>query len=106
LSGLFGVDSNLLARGLGFPAELLNARANASRNSGGFFSSLGSLLGARSGHCPAHSSDERCIGGRSVVAPHSVITWLDRKLAFVLQIICSGCCLLREYRWFVGVALR
>ncbi len=45
LSGLFGVDSNLLGRTLGIPAELLNVRANASRNNGGFFSSLGSSLG-------------------------------------------------------------
>ena len=52
LSGLFGVDSNLLARGLGIPAELLNARANASRNSGGFFSSLGSTLGGTLGALP------------------------------------------------------
>ena len=44
LSGLFGVDSNLLARGLGIPPELLNVRANSSRPSG-FFSSLGSTLG-------------------------------------------------------------
>jgi len=44
LSGLFGVDSNLLARGLGIPPELLSVRANSSRPSG-FFSSLGSTLG-------------------------------------------------------------
>src|ERR1700736_1589345 len=44
LSGLFGVDTNLLGRTLGIPAELLNTRANASRPSG-FFSSLGSTLG-------------------------------------------------------------
>ena len=31
LSGLFGIDSNLLGRTLGIPAELLNVRANASR---------------------------------------------------------------------------
>jgi hypothetical protein len=53
LSGLFGVDSNLLARGLGIPAELLNARANASRNSGGFFSSLGSTFGSTLGALPS-----------------------------------------------------
>ena len=52
LSGLFGVDSNLLARGLGIPPELLNARANASRNTGGFFSSLGSTLGGTLGALP------------------------------------------------------
>lgn len=53
LSGLFGVDSNLLGRTLGIPAELLNARANASRNSGGgFFSALGSGLGTTVGALP------------------------------------------------------
>lgn len=51
LSGLFGVDSNLLARGLGIPAELLNVRANSSRPSG-FFSSLGSTLGGTVGALP------------------------------------------------------
>jgi hypothetical protein len=51
LSGLFGVDSNLLARGLGIPAELLNVRANALRPSG-FFSSLGSTLGGTLGALP------------------------------------------------------
>jgi hypothetical protein len=45
LSGLFGVDSNLLGRTLGIPAELLNVRNNASRPSG-FFSALGSGLGS------------------------------------------------------------
>jgi hypothetical protein len=52
LSGLFGVDSNLLGRTLGIPAELLNTRANASRNNGGFFSALGSTLGATAGALP------------------------------------------------------
>jgi hypothetical protein len=52
LSGLYGIDTNLLARGLGIPPELLNARANASRNSGGFFSSLGSALGGTLGALP------------------------------------------------------
>ncbi|HWZ96918.1 MAG TPA: hypothetical protein VN025_04085 [Candidatus Dormibacteraeota bacterium] len=52
LSGLFGVDSNLLARGLGIPSELLNVRANASRPSG-FFSSLGSTLGGTLGALPS-----------------------------------------------------
>src|ERR1041385_5881691 len=52
LSGIFGTDSNLLARSLGIPAELLNARANASRSSGGFFSSLGSGLGSTLGALP------------------------------------------------------
>jgi hypothetical protein len=51
LSGLFGVDTNLLGRTLGIPAELLNARANASRPSG-FFSSLGSSLGGTLGGLP------------------------------------------------------
>jgi len=46
LSGLFGIDTNLLGRTLGIPAELLNVRANASRNSGGFFSALGGGVGS------------------------------------------------------------
>ena len=52
LSGLYGVDTNLLSRSLGIPAELLNARSNASRNQGGFFSSLGSSLGGTLGALP------------------------------------------------------
>jgi hypothetical protein len=53
LSGLFGVDSNLLGRSLGIPSELLNVRANASRGTGGgFFSALGSGLGATVGALP------------------------------------------------------
>jgi hypothetical protein len=44
LSGLYGVDSNLLGRTLGIPSQLLNVRANASRPSG-FFSSLGNSVG-------------------------------------------------------------
>ncbi len=52
LSGLYGVDTNLLARTLGLPAELLNVRANASRPGGGFFSSLGSSLGSTLGSLP------------------------------------------------------
>jgi hypothetical protein len=52
LSGLFGVDTNLLGRTLGIPAELLNTRANASRPSG-FFSSLGSSLGGTLGGLPS-----------------------------------------------------
>jgi hypothetical protein len=52
LSGLYGVDTNLLARSLGIPADLLNVRANASRNPGGFFSSLGSTLGGTLGALP------------------------------------------------------
>jgi hypothetical protein len=51
LSGLFGVDTNLLGRTLGIPAELLNVRANASRPSG-FFTSLGSGFGATLGALP------------------------------------------------------
>jgi len=51
LSGLFGVDTNLLGRTLGIPAELLNVRANASRPSG-FFTSLGSSLGGTLGGIP------------------------------------------------------
>ena len=46
LSGLFGIDSNLLGRTLGIPAELLNVRNNASRGTSGFFSALGSGLGS------------------------------------------------------------
>ena len=52
LSGLYGVDSNLLGRTLGIPAQLLNTRANASRNNGGFFSALGSGLGASAAALP------------------------------------------------------
>lgn len=51
LSGLYGVDTGLLGRTLGIPAELLNVRANASRPSG-FFSSLGSSLGGTLGGIP------------------------------------------------------
>ena len=51
LSGLFGVDTNLLGRTLGIPAELLNTRANASRPSG-FFSSLGNSAGSTLGALP------------------------------------------------------
>jgi len=51
LSGLFGVDTNLLGRTLGIPAELLNVRANASRPTD-FFSSLGSSLGGTVGGLP------------------------------------------------------
>jgi len=52
LSGLFGVDSNLLGRTLGIPAQLLNVAANTSRPSPGFFSALGSGLGATAGALP------------------------------------------------------
>jgi hypothetical protein len=54
LSGLYGVDTNLLGRTLGIPSELLNVRANASRygGGGGFFSSLGSGLGSTLGSMP------------------------------------------------------
>jgi hypothetical protein len=45
LSGLYGVDSNLLGRTLGIPSQLLSVRANASRPSG-FFSALGNSAGA------------------------------------------------------------
>jgi len=48
LSGLYGVDSNLLGRTLGIPSQLLSVRANASRPSG-FFTSLGSSLGGTLG---------------------------------------------------------
>ena len=52
LSGLFGVDTNLLGRTLGIPSQLLNVRANASRPTG-FFSSLGSSLGGTLGALPS-----------------------------------------------------
>ncbi len=52
LSGLYGVDTGLLGRTLGIPADLLNVRANASRPSG-FFSSLGSSFGSMLGGVPA-----------------------------------------------------
>jgi len=52
LSGLFGVDTNLLGRTLGIPAELLNVRNNASGRGNGFFSSVGSGLGATLGALP------------------------------------------------------
>ena len=51
LSGLFGVDTNLLGRTLGIPSQLLSVRANASRPSG-FFTSLGSSLGGTLGAAP------------------------------------------------------
>ena len=51
LSGLYGVDTNLLGRTLGIPADLLNTRANASRS--GFFSSMGSSLGGTLGGIPS-----------------------------------------------------
>ena len=52
LSGLYGVDTNLLGRTLGIPSQLLGVRANASRPSG-FFSSLGSSLGGTVGGIPS-----------------------------------------------------
>jgi len=52
LSGLYGVDTNLLGRTLGIPSQLLNVRSNASRPAG-FFSSLGSSLGGTLGGVPA-----------------------------------------------------
>jgi hypothetical protein len=51
LSGLYGVDSNLLGRTLGIPSQLLSVRANASRPSG-FFSALDSSLGSTAGGLP------------------------------------------------------
>ena len=48
LTGLYGMDTNLLGRTLGIPSELLGTRANASK-SNGFFSSLGSSLGGTLG---------------------------------------------------------
>ena len=52
LSGLYGVDTNLLGRSLGIPSELLNVRASASRPSG-FFTSMGSSLGSTLGGLPS-----------------------------------------------------
>jgi hypothetical protein len=52
LSGLYGMDTNLLGRTLGIPAELLNTAANNSRNQPGFFTSLGSALGGTLGALP------------------------------------------------------
>ena len=52
LSGLYGVDTNLLGKTLGIPSELLNVRANASRPSG-FFTSMGSSLGGTLGAMPS-----------------------------------------------------
>jgi hypothetical protein len=51
LSGLYGVDSNLLGRTLGIPSQLLSVRANASKPTG-FFSSLGNSAGATLGTFP------------------------------------------------------
>ena len=51
LSGLYGVDTNLLGRTLGIPTELLNVRENASRPAG-FFTSLGGSLGGTLGAIP------------------------------------------------------
>jgi hypothetical protein len=51
LSGLYGIDSNLLGRTLGIPSQLLSVRANASRPSG-FFTSLGSAAGSTLGALP------------------------------------------------------
>ena len=53
LSGLYGVDSNLLGKTLGIPSQLLNVSANASRPSPGFFTSLGSGLGSTLGALPS-----------------------------------------------------
>jgi hypothetical protein len=52
LSGLYGMDTNLLGRTLGIPADLLNTRANTLRTPG-FFSSLGSSLGNTLGMAPS-----------------------------------------------------
>jgi hypothetical protein len=52
LSGLYGVDTNLLSRTLGLPSQLLGVRANASRPSG-FFTSMGSSLGGTLGSIPS-----------------------------------------------------
>lgn len=52
IGGLFGLDTNLLGRSLGIPADLLAVRANASRGGGGFFSALGGSLGRSLGALP------------------------------------------------------
>ena len=52
LFGLYGVDTNLLGRTLGIPAQLLGVRANVSRPNG-FFSALGSGLGGSLGSLPS-----------------------------------------------------
>jgi hypothetical protein len=48
LSGVYGVDSNLLGRTLGIPSQLLNTAANSSRSTG-FFPSLASSAGGTLG---------------------------------------------------------
>jgi hypothetical protein len=48
LSGVFGVDSNLLGRTLGIPAELLNTATQGARSTG-FFPSLASSAGGALG---------------------------------------------------------
>jgi hypothetical protein len=45
IASLYGVDTNLLARGLGIPAQLLGTRASVSGGSNGIFSSLIGALG-------------------------------------------------------------
>jgi hypothetical protein len=40
IASLYGVDTNLLARGLGIPAQLLGVRASASGSGNGIFNSL------------------------------------------------------------------
>ena len=52
ISGLYGMDTNLLGRTLGIPAQLLNTRAQAGRSQPGFFSALGSGLGSTLGRLP------------------------------------------------------
>ena len=52
LSGLYGIDTNLIGRTLGIPPQLLNVRANSSRPSG-FFTSMGSSLGGTLGTLPS-----------------------------------------------------
>jgi hypothetical protein len=51
LSGLYGVDTNLLGRTLGIPSQLLSVREASSRPTG-FFSTLGSSLGGTLGGIP------------------------------------------------------
>ena len=52
LSGIYGVDSTLLARAMGIPSDLLSVRQDNSRSNPGFFSSLGQGLGSTLGRLP------------------------------------------------------
>ncbi len=58
IAGLYGVDTGLLGRALGIPAELLNVRANAARPSG-FSLRWEARLARRSARSPACCSEVR-----------------------------------------------